>query len=405
VVAIGATFVIDPRRISVIWTTLAVAGPAGVCVVLASQQRALTAERAGLDAVHEGRTLAVVLVLGCAASGSLSWFANRVARHVRISARWRAQLALGLLFLILGAFTIGLLAVGGPTQGLTEVRERFEGRSVLNDGDLNTRLFNLSGTGRNEVWNVAYRQFRESPVVGHGAGSFEYLWYANRPSVRVVRDAHSLYLEVATELGVVGIVLLVAALVTPLVAAVRSRRVRYTAPVAGAYAVWIASAALDWHWEMVGVTVTALLLGMCCLLGSERRLPKSPLARRARLLLTGLAFVLSTAAVWSLVGNQALFAARDAVARKQWSEALTHGRRARALLFWSHEPDLVIGEAQAGRGDRGAALRAYRAAVKQDPENWVVWLHLAQVASGAERAAAYDRVHELNPREEGLPGE
>ncbi len=58
---------------------------------------------------------------------------------------------------------------------------------------------------------------------------------------------------------------------------------------------------------------------------------------------------------------------------------------------------------QASGTGRGAP--AYRDAVADDPQNWVAWLHLAQVARGAERAAAYRRVHELNPREEGLPGE
>ena len=114
---------------------------------------------------------------------------------------------------------------------------------------------------------------------------------------------------------------------------------------------------------------------------------------------------MSVFAVWSLVGNQALFAARDAVAREDWSAADEHGRRARALLFWSVEPDVVLGDAAAGSGDREGALRAYRDAVAADPNNWVTWLRLAQVARGSERAAAYDRVHELNPREEGLPGE
>jgi hypothetical protein len=49
-------------------------------------------------------------------------------------------------------------------------------------------------------------------------------------------------------------------------------------------------------------------------------------------------------------------------------------------------------------------LRNYRAAVDADPRNWIAWLHVAQVARGAERSDAYRRVRELNPREEGLPG-
>ena len=77
----------------------------------------------------------------------------------------------------------------------------------------------------------------------------------------------------------------------------------------------------------------------------------------------------------------------------------------RALLFWSAEPAVVLGDAAAGLGDREAALGAYREAVATDPQNWVAWLRLAQVARGPERAAAYRRVHELNPLEEGLPGE
>ena len=125
---------------------------------------------------------------------------------------------------------------------------------------------------------------------------------------------------------------------------------------------------------------------------------------RARTALVGVTAVLSVLAVWTLVGNQALFAGREALARKDWSDARDDARRAQALLFWSAEPKLVLGDAEAGLGDREDALRAYRDAVATDPRNWVAWLRLAQVARGAESDAAYDRVRELNPLQEGLPG-
>jgi tetratricopeptide (TPR) repeat protein len=114
---------------------------------------------------------------------------------------------------------------------------------------------------------------------------------------------------------------------------------------------------------------------------------------------------LSVFATWSLVGNQALFAGRDALARRDWVSAREHGHRAESLLFWSAEPEIVLGDAAAGLGDRQAALRSYRKATTIDPRSWVAWLRLAQVARGPERAAAYRAVHELNPLEEGLPGE
>ena len=114
---------------------------------------------------------------------------------------------------------------------------------------------------------------------------------------------------------------------------------------------------------------------------------------------------LSVFAIWSLVGNQALFAGREALARRDWVSAREHGRRAESVLFWSAEPELVLGDAAAGLGDRQAALQSYRKATMIDLPSWVAWLRLAQVARGPERAAAYRTVHKLDPLEEGLPGE
>ena len=237
-----------------------------------------------------------------------------------------------------------------------------------------------------------------------GAGTYEYVWYERRPTLLVVRDAHSLYAETLAEIGIVGLALLLAMLLVPVLAAIRARRSRLVAPAAGAYVAWTTSAALDWHWEVVAVTATALLAGSAALLAAERRTPRR-MPSRARVALIAGTVVLSVAATWSLVGNQALFAGREALARDEWKEAREHGLRARALLFWSTEPDLVLGDAAAGLGDRKAAVKDYRAAVDADPRSWTAWLRLAQVSRGAERAAAYRRVHELNPREQELPGE
>jgi hypothetical protein len=202
----------------------------------------------------------------------------------------------------------------------------------------------------------------------------------------------------------VGLALLAAALVVPVVAAIRSRHSRFVAPAAAAYLAWLAACGLDWHWEMVGLSTTAFIMGGVGLVEAERR-PRGLLQDGSRLALVGVTATLSVLAVWSLVGNQALFAGRDAIERKDWVEARDHARRAQALLVWSHEPDFVRGDAAAGLGDREGALRARREAVEKDPHNWLAWLRLAQVVRGVESEAAYDRVRELNPLVEGLPGE
>jgi hypothetical protein len=121
--------------------------------------------------------------------------------------------------------------------------------------------------------------------------------------------------------------------------------------------------------------------------------------------LTGFAVALSVLAVVSLVGNQALFAANEHVDRREWVPAIRDARHAHALLPWSFEPLVALGDARAGAGDRAGALGAYREAAATDHENWTVWLRLAQLARGKERTRAYARVHELNPLDKDLPGE
>jgi tetratricopeptide (TPR) repeat protein len=156
---------------------------------------------------------------------------------------------------------------------------------------------------------------------------------------------------------------------------------------------------------MVGVGLTALLAGGVALVASDERRPPTKLRGDVRVMLACATTVLSLLSVAVLVGNQALFAGREALARRDWASAIAHGRRAERILFWSHEPELVLGDTAAGLGDRAGARDAYREAVQKDPNNWAAWLRLAQVSDGPKRVAAYRRVHELNPREKNLPGE
>ena len=404
IVALAATVALDPRRIALLWSLLAVAAPSAIALVAASRQDALTTDETSIvAATAEGHRLAWLLALLVPLSGALAWLAQRVARRVAVPPRVRIAVALALALSLIVAFGAALVSVGGPASAVAEVRDRFQtlpsGGSSLND-----RLFSLSGTGRHETIGVAWHQATAHPLVGSGAGTFEILWYENRPSQQIVRDAHSLYVEMFNEVGVVGLALLVGMLCVPVVAAFRARRSRFVAPAFGAYVVWLAAASLDWHWEMVGLTMTALLASAVCLVSAERR-PRPTLLSGTRLMLVGVTGTLSVLAVWSLVGNQALSDGLDAAARKDWVKARDDGVRARSLLAWSYEPDLLVGRAESALGDRAAAREAFRQAVDKDPRNWLAWLYLAQVERGADRRAAYDRVRELNPLEEDLPGE
>src|SRR5207245_8066339 len=113
-------------------------------------------------------------------------------------------------------------------------------------------------------------------------------------------------------LGPVGLLVLAVALGTPLVAAVRIRRRALAPAVAGAYVAFLAHAALDWDWEMTGLTLSALLCGGALAVAARTDAPSRPLTARARA--AGIALVVPLVAfVFVLhVGNTATAqAARD----------------------------------------------------------------------------------------------
>jgi hypothetical protein len=403
-VGLLATAALDPRRLRYLWTGCVVAVPVVICVAYGSRQDALTTEGSrAADAAREGHRMAAVVLVATIGTCLAAWAARFVARRVVVSRRSSRVVDVALACAAVVAVVAALVAVGGPAKGFSEVKSRFNAEPVVGS-ELNDRLFSISGNGRAPQFRVAWHAARADPLVGNGSGTFEYIWYRHRPTLLVVRDAHSLYLEALAEVGVIGLALLVAALVVLVAGGASARRVRFAAAGTAALTAWGVAAAVDWHWEMVGVTLTAFLTGASALVASERQRAR-PLGSRARVPLVLLGIAMSLAATVSLVGNQALFAAKSDVGRKDWAAARRDGRRAHALLPWSAEPDLVLGDAAAGAGDRARAVEAYRHAVARDPESWTAWLRLAQVAHGAERVHAYARVHQLDPRDKELPGE
>ena len=285
----------------------------------------------------------MVLALAGVASVVAALGSRAIARQVGLSPGTRRVLGLALAGVAIVAVSAAFVGAGG----LSGIQERFSSDPV-GTADLNDRLFSVSGNGRAEQLRVALDAGRERPLLGYGSGSFEYLWYERRPNLLVVRDGHSLYMETFAELGVIGVLLLLVILSTLVVGAMRARRQRFVASGLGVLAAWSAASAFDWHWEMVGVTTVALLAGSVGVLASERRSAARRRGTHAHGALVCVTVVLSLGAVWSLVGNQALFASRDALVRKDWDDAARHARRARALLIWSSEPELVLGDAAAG---------------------------------------------------------
>lgn len=125
-----------------------------------------------------------------------------------------------------------------------------------------TRLVTLQ-SNRYAYWRVALRVFAQAPLVGVGAGGWAVYWLRWRPFTEGAQDAHSLELQTAAELGIVGLALLAAFLAgvgLSARAAVRAAPGLAAGPVAGCV-VWVVHSPLDWDWQMPAVTLIALLLG------------------------------------------------------------------------------------------------------------------------------------------------
>ena len=193
--------------------------------------------------------LAILVVLGVVAA--------RLARAERSAAPlpWARGIALAALAMLLVGTVIAATTGGGGPASSTAADRLVSAQS-----------------NRYAYWKVAADVFADHPLLGVGSGSFQVEWLARREIAEGVRDAHSLYLETAAELGLAGLAAL-AVFLAGIVLAARDGLRREGAAVAGAIAavaVFGVHAGLDWDWELPALALTALLLVARLVSASER---------------------------------------------------------------------------------------------------------------------------------------
>jgi O-antigen ligase len=220
---------------------------------------------------------------------------------------------------------------------------------------------------RGPQWHTAWEDVKSHPWSGSGAGSFDVWWFQHREVAISVHDVHNLYLETLAELGPVGLLLLLGALVVPLIAAVRALGRPLAAVAFGAYVAFLLHAAVDWDWEMPAVILAGLFCGLALLADTMSDRPARRLSRGVRA--AGLAIVVGLGAfvVVTLLGNRAVSASSSAADAASYRKAEQAARRAMDFLPWSSEPWPRVGEAQAGAGDLIAARSSFRKALAKEP--------------------------------------
>jgi O-antigen ligase len=285
------------------------------------------------------------------------------------------------------------------------------------------RLTSLGSSGRVPWYREAVKGFEAHKIAGTGAGTFRFTNYLYRDQVWVVRHSHSQWLNVLSELGLVGFVLFVVAIGGLVVAALGRLLKDRTDPersllaaCQAAVVVFVVHMSIDWDWDMAVITVAFLLLaGVAAAYVRQRGraaevvgeavsdTPRegAPTPRRflptprrfplaARILVTGL--VALGVVAWGLpyLSQRAARTAVNDASRGRLAQAAASARQAGRLDPLAVDPLITLALVQVEQRRPAAARQTLDAAVHLQPGNYEPYyqMGLLELNSFGDKAVA-----------------
>ncbi len=385
--------------------------PAAAVAAWASTQDGLVEDlQTAAARERAGGWFALALALGLAAALGLAHYAGRLGGRLGEDerARWTKRLAGGVVVCAVLVAVAATVRVGGPGSWLDEFRGK--GDVVQGSG----RLGDLSSNNRWTWWQEGWELFRDDPLGGTGAHTFEIARRPIRVGSVVTTEPHNIGVQFLSETGIVGLLLGLGAVAFAAIGCLEAlRRLdgaerAAAAALAAALPVYLAHALVDIDWDFVAATAPVfLVVGVLLAAGRE------PGAARPRPVLAVVVGVIGLGALYSIaspwLAQRKIESAYTAIGRGDVTAALHAARQARQLNPLSVEPLRAWALAEASRGAVTPALRRYRQAVDLQPENAETWYALGAYAFalGRYRAAydALDRAYGLDPYgPAGLPG-
>ena len=382
----------------------------GFLVLLAHGRGALVHGHANAAAHSQGDemifiTLAVCLAVGAVQAGWTAALARSDRPLWRGVSPQQAWVATGVAALIA---IVALLAVGAPGR-VSNAWSDFKAPS--NEAEVGTeRLSSFAGESRYQFWSSALREMKDKPVTGTGSGTFQLWWTRDGDTDEPVIDTHNLYLQVAGEIGVVGLALLLAFVGLNLIggaaAALRAaadHRSLLAAALAGTTVLWSTSL-FDWMWKLPVIPIAALLL-VAVIFGTDSTEEEAG-ARKGfplplRLGTVALSLLALAAIAIPLTSTTFLRRSQDEARAGNVPAALDDARTAQNALPGAAGPKLQEGLLLESTGQLDGAAAAAREATAKEPNEWRNWLVLSRIEAERGRSAgaiaAYRRARSLNP--------
>jgi UDP-N-acetylmuramyl pentapeptide phosphotransferase/UDP-N-acetylglucosamine-1-phosphate transferase len=282
----------------------------------------------------------------------------------------------------------------------------------------------LSGAGnRYDYWRIAWNVWREHRVLGVGAGNYPRSYYQQRATTEDIEQPHSIELQTLSELGVVGALLLAGVLGGIGWGVSRMRPAAARSPLSralmvggvGAISAWLAQTSVDWMHLLPGLTAIAIVATAVLVrprspqtAGAVSRHARfgSALASRPALALGASAVLVTLVVAGASLSRQGLAGLYRTRAQHELeahpAAAITDANRSLDIDSDAVETYYVKAAALA-RFDQATSVQAVlRQSLKQEPNNFVTWTLLGDIAVRESRIGVakrdYETAHGLNPR-------
>jgi hypothetical protein len=389
--------------------TMVVTGVGGaILVVIGLESHDLVHGLSTSSAHSQGNRLLVITIVVCVVVGLVeAAIASGGRRYERPAwtrvSRQQTRYAIGA---VVAVIVVALIAINAPHR-ISNAWDNFKEPSTHAEKGT-SRLTSSGGENRYQLWSSAVREFDSEPLAGTGSGTFQFWWTRDGDEAEPIIDTHSLYFQTLGELGIVGLLLLVAFILAGwwlggvrVLRAGAQKRPYLAAALAAASVLWITSI-FDWMWKIPIVPIaTLLLLAVVITAGDDEDTARASLRVPGRIAAAVPSLVAIAVIAVPLASESLVRESQAKAGAGENAAALADARSAANVEPEAATPRLQEALLLEANGELEAAQEEAEAATQRESTNWRNWLVLSRIEAQRGEAdaalAAYREARSLNP--------